>query len=141
MPSCIACTGLAAVPSPTRRSVAKTVSEIALWVPWIGREMMSTASDATPAAPRTSLREVPRDGRCSSSVMPTTISGTGRLQVLAGVRGGVDLLALRRALARDQRADVHDPLALLARDAGPVVGVGGVGQVLGLGELVDHRVD
>src|SRR5438128_4109146 len=52
------------------------------------------------------------------------------LQVLAGAdpldgppAGG--LLALRQ-----QGADVDDALALLARDLGPVVGVGGVGQVL-----------
>ena len=40
-------------------------------------------------------------------------------------------------LAGDERADEHDPLALLARDPRPVVGVGGVGQVLVLLELVD----
>ena len=43
-------------------------------------------------------------------------------------------------LAGDERADVDDPLALLARDPGPVVRVRGVGQVLVLGELVDDRV-
>jgi hypothetical protein len=42
-------------------------------------------------------------------------------------------------LALDEGADEDDPLALLARDPGPVVGVGGVGQVLVLAELVDAR--
>src|SRR5947207_15337667 len=63
------------------------------------------------------------------------------LQVLAGVGDGVEGPAGLGALASgDQRADVHDPLALLARDAGPVVRVGGVGQVLVLAELVHARV-
>jgi hypothetical protein len=46
----------------------------------------------------------------------------------------------RALLAGDERADEHDPLALLAGDPGPVVGVGGVGQVLVLLELVDAGV-
>ena len=69
-------------------------------------------------------------------------AGPGRagvLQVLAGVGGGVDRAAGLGALAADERADVDDPLALLARDPRPVVGVGGVGQVLVLLELVDAR--
>jgi hypothetical protein len=41
----------------------------------------------------------------------------------------------------DERAHVDDPLALLARDLRPVVGVGGVGQVLVLLELLVHRGD
>src|SRR3954464_15739217 len=61
------------------------------------------------------------------------------LQVLAGVRGRVDGAAGLVALAADQRADVDDPLALLARDPRPVVGVGRVGQVLVLLELVQAR--
>src|SRR4051812_576610 len=47
------------------------------------------------------------------------------LQVLAGVGHRVDRApGLGALLAGDQRADVDDPLALLAGDAGPVVGVG-----------------
>src|SRR6476620_5001872 len=62
------------------------------------------------------------------------------LQVLPQVRLGVDGPAGARTLTRDERADVDDPLTLLARDPGPVIGIGGVGQVLALGELVDDRV-
>src|SRR5688500_10366634 len=52
-------------------------------------------------------------------------------EVLTRVGDGVDRAARLVALrAGDERADVDDPLALLARDAGPVVRVGGVGQVL-----------
>src|SRR3954451_10678370 len=61
----------------------------------------------------------PGRGRCGSG-----------LQVLAGVGGRVDGPAGLGALAADERADVDDPLALLARDLRPVVGVGRVGQVL-----------
>ena len=63
------------------------------------------------------------------------------LEVLTQVGFGVDGPAGTRRLARDQRADVDDPLALLARDPCPVIGIGGVGQVLVLGELVDDRVE
>src|SRR3954453_15944210 len=63
----------------------------------------------------------------------------GPLQVLAGVRGRVDGAAGLVALAADERADVDDPRALLARDPRPVVGVGRVGQVLVLLELVEAR--
>ena len=65
----------------------------------------------------------------------------GVLQVLTQVRLGVDRPRRTRRLAGDQRADVDDPLALLARDPCPVIGIGGVGQVLVLGELVDDRVE
>src|SRR4051794_25278096 len=61
----------------------------------------------------------------------------GPSEVLAGVGRGVDGAAGLVALAADERADVDDPLALLARDPRPVVRVGGVGQVLVLLELVD----
>src|SRR4051794_32225789 len=40
---------------------------------------------------------------------------------------------------RDERAHVDDALALLAGDLGPVVGVGGVGQVFVLLELLLDR--
>src|SRR6476659_580789 len=66
-------------------------------------------------------------------------AGTTSLQVLAGVRSRVDRAAGLVALAADERADVDDPLALLARDPRPVVGVGRVGQVLVLLELVQAR--
>src|SRR5690606_39763071 len=51
--------------------------------------------------------------------------GVGGPAGLGGVGGG------------GGRAGVDDPLAVLAGDGGPVVGVGGVGQVLVLAELVD----
>src|SRR3954451_899157 len=41
----------------------------------------------------------------------------------------------------DEGADVHDPLALLAGDLGPVVGVGGVREVLVLLVLLVDRGD
>src|SRR6478672_4193815 len=64
------------------------------------------------------------------------------LEVLTRVRDGVDLPAgLGSLLALDQGADEDDPLALLAGDAGPVVGVRRVGQVLVLLELVDARLE
>src|SRR5262250_3161735 len=62
------------------------------------------------------------------------------LQVLAGVGNGIDRPSrLGPVLAGDQRPDVDDPLALLAGDPRPVVGVGGVRQVLVLAELVHAR--
>ena len=45
-------------------------------------------------------------------------------------------MAAALVLAGDQGPDVDDALALLARDLRPVVGVGGVGQVLVLPELL-----
>src|SRR5881397_609126 len=59
------------------------------------------------------------------------------LQVLPRV-DPLDLPAVPAALA-EERADVDDALALLAGDPGPVVRVGGVGQVLVLLELVPDR--
>src|SRR5205807_7123908 len=54
----------------------------------------------------------------------------GRLQVLAGA-DPLDGPSARGLLALgEEGAHVDDALALLARDLGPVVGVGGVGQVL-----------
>src|SRR5215472_6966747 len=58
-------------------------------------------------------------------------------KVLTGVRDGIDGTArLGALLAGDEGPDVDDALALLARDARPVVRVGGVRQVLVLAELV-----
>ena len=70
-----------------------------------------------------------------------TSSAAARLEVLPQIRFRVDGPRCARRLAGDQRADVDDPLALLARDPGPVIGIRGVGQVLVLGELVDDRVE
>src|SRR5919205_1297704 len=61
------------------------------------------------------------------------------LEVLAGT-DALHLAALVGALS-EQSSDVDDPLALLARDARPVVRVGGVRQVLVLLELVADRVE
>src|SRR5665648_297490 len=61
-------------------------------------------------------------------------------EVLAGRRHRLDgAPALLAALALHDRADEDDPLALLAGDPRPVVGVGRVGQVLVLLELGDAR--
>src|ERR1700678_2520335 len=63
------------------------------------------------------------------------------LKVLPGVRYRVDRApGLGAGLAGDQGPDVDDALALLTGDAGPVVRVGGVRQVLVLAELIDARV-
>src|SRR4051812_13719486 len=60
------------------------------------------------------------------------------LEVLPRVRDRIDgPTGLRALRAGDEGADVDDALALLAGDAGPVVGVRRVGQVLVLLELVD----
>src|SRR5680860_626431 len=64
-----------------------------------------------------------------------------RLQVLAG-RGLFDLATTRRLTTlADQGAYEHDALSLLARDLGPVVGVGRVGEVFVLAELLFDRVE
>src|SRR5580704_16915124 len=85
----------------------------------------------------------------SSSLMPSRTKpacshdlpeGERASKVLPGVRHGVDRAAcLGAGLAGDQGPDVDDALALLAGDAGPVVRVRGVRQVLVLAELVDAR--
>src|SRR5215203_1662361 len=66
------------------------------------------------------------------------------LQVLACVGHRVDGPARLGALfGGDERPDEDDPLALLPRDLRPVIRVGGVGQVLVLGELIQaslHQV-
>src|SRR5438067_677861 len=68
----------------------------------------------------------PADGAFSGAPSPTA----GRLEVLASPHA-FDGASTGRLLALGQQgANVDDPLALLARDLGPVVGVGGVGQVL-----------
>src|SRR5690606_13871905 len=60
------------------------------------------------------------------------------LQVLAAG----DLLDETTLLvASNERAHIDDPLTLLPRDLGPVVGVGGVGQVFVLTKLLLDRRD
>src|SRR5204863_5656447 len=66
--------------------------------------------------------------------------GAESLQVLPRV-DPFDLPALAPLRVAQQGANVHDALALLAGDPGPVVGVRRVGQVLVLLELVSDRVD
>src|SRR5262245_27012435 len=51
------------------------------------------------------------------------------LQILAGIDHALDVALLFLGLAHE-RLHVHDPLTLLPGDLGPVIGVGGVGQVL-----------
>src|SRR5262245_3664480 len=82
---------------------------------------------------------VPARGSAAPSVIRTARRlDDPLLEVLTGVRDGVDgPSSLDSLLAADEGADVNDSLALLAGDAGPVVGVGGVGQILVLLELVD----
>src|SRR5215210_340439 len=87
---------------------------------------------ASPAGGR-----VGRRGRAGSAGRPSTIKLVEEPPV---PRRNLEILACAHTLdgpsagsflaLRHERADVHDPLALLARDLGPVVGVGGVGQVL-----------
>src|SRR5437879_5360026 len=63
------------------------------------------------------------------------------LEVLAGPHA-LDGASTGRLLALGQQgADVDDPLALLARDLGPVIGVRGVGQVLVLLVLLPDGVE
>src|SRR4051794_19544247 len=84
---------------------------------------------------------------CSPSLMPPSCLRTGGRrhggsEVLTRVGDGVDRLAgLGALLGLDEGADVHDPLPLLAGDAGPVVGVGRVREVLVLAELVGARLE
>src|SRR5262245_45808618 len=63
-----------------------------------------------------------------------------RLQVLAGVDDPLDGPLLFLGLAHE-RLHVDDPLALLAGDLGPVVGVRRVRKVLVLLELLPHGVE
>ena len=61
-------------------------------------------------------------------------------EVLAGVGDVVDQPpGLGALLALDEGADEDDALALLARDACPVIRIRGVGQVLVLAELIHAR--
>src|SRR5262245_59702732 len=86
--------------------------------------------------PRSSRRRVKTHGGGEVPLSPPPPS----LQVLAGVDDALDgaLLVLRLA---HEGFDVHDPLPLLAGDLGPVVGVGRVGEVLVLLELLAHGVE
>src|SRR6266536_4631584 len=60
------------------------------------------------------------------------------LEVLPGIDHAVDRAGLVLVLHAHERFHVHDPLPLLAGALGPVVGVGRVGQVLALLELLAH---
>src|SRR5579863_695159 len=73
----------------------------------------------------------------NSVSMPRTLAMAMALEVLAGsdVRDRATALDLR-FLAVDEGADEDDALALLTRDASPVVGVGRVGQILVLAVLL-----
>src|SRR5680860_299357 len=76
-----------------------------------------------PVPPRTPHARTPRPLRRE----PETTRTSTWLQVLAGVCHSVDRTPrLTALLAGNERADEHDPLALLAGDPGPVAGVGGV---------------
>src|SRR5690349_22930901 len=97
----------------------------------------SSASYCSPSSRRVS-RTASICVRSRSSSEPAKAG----LEVLAGVGDRVDRATrLGALLAGDQRADEHDPLALLAGDPRPVVGVGGVGQVFVLLELVDAGLE
>src|SRR3984957_15404767 len=71
----------------------------------------------------------------SVSIPQTLGMATGRpypgpcSEILTGTHPLDGPAALGLVVVADERADVHDPLALLARDLRPVVGVGGIGQV------------
>ena len=125
-------------------------------IPMTRRTLMCPSHPAAPADRRAPVRvwSVPlrdvwgaKDLRCreiSADGGAGVVRGTRRPLYgvrstgTAGVGDGVDgPPGFGALLAGDERADVDDPLALLAGDAGPVVGVGGVGQVLVLLELVD----
>src|SRR5712691_4606083 len=62
------------------------------------------------------------------------------LEILAGGDDLLDVLLLLFGVARE-RPHVDDPLALLAGDLRPVAGVGRVGQILVLLELLAHGVE
>src|SRR5438309_2604467 len=86
---------------------------------------------------RTGLKSVTANPEMPYSVsipMTLAIAMEGRLQVLTSV-DALDLPALAVRVGHEG-SDVDDPLALLARDARPVVGVRRVRQVLVLLELV-----
>jgi hypothetical protein len=63
------------------------------------------------------------------------------LEVLPGTHPLNRPTTVHLAVLGEQGADIDDALALLARDAGPVVGVGGVGQVLVLLVLLADRLE
>src|SRR5687767_8077805 len=76
-----------------------------------------------------------------ATAAPYPCAPRNRLQVLPGrhpLDGAPTAGLLRRG---HERAHVHDALALLARDLGPVVGVGGVREVLVLLVLLVDRGD
>src|SRR3954453_17007745 len=86
----------------------------------------------------TSDEGVPRSSSAPCALSrPVSGEPPAASEVLPRVGDRVDRPArLRALLAGDERADEDDPLALLAGDAGPVVRVGRVREVLVLLELV-----
>src|SRR5688572_745852 len=82
-----------------------------------------------------SARSRGRPGEATLARSPTG-SAAGTLPILPGAHA-LHLPAV--ALVAEQRSDVDDALALLARDPSPVVRVGRVGEVLVLLELVPDR--
>src|SRR5437016_5133744 len=77
----------------------------------------------------------------ASASSPSPPCTRGRLEVLTGAHP-LDGAATGGLLAlREDRAHVDDALALLPRDLRPVVGVGGVGQVLVLLVLLPDRLE
>src|SRR5205807_5103894 len=92
----------------------------------------------------TVLARPPRDKRRpghAATVTGATVRKGTKLEVLPGGDPLDGAAALGLLAAGDERADVDDALALLARDLRPVVGVGGVGQVLVLLELLADGFD
>src|ERR1700730_1374226 len=64
----------------------------------------------------------------------------GLLQILAGVDDPLNQAARFPGRSREG-LHVRNPLALLARDLGPIVGVAGIGQVFVLLELIANRAE
>src|SRR3954447_16196377 len=100
--------------------------------------MPQTFGTANAPSPRSlhAHSTAPAPRRCRRSFAREAYRGS--LEVLAG-GNALDLAAAACVLALvHQRPDEDDPLALLARYLRPVVGVGGVGEVLVLLELLAY---
>src|SRR5215203_3194034 len=77
------------------------------------------------------------DERVRKATSQSAIVREKALEILPGIGDGVDgAPGLSALVGRDQRPDEDDALTLLARNLRPVVGVGGVGQIFVLCELV-----
>src|SRR5580698_7028641 len=105
---------------------------------WPGTEMPYSVS--MPITRRALIPQSLMPSPVTTARRARRVTSSCRLQVLTGVSHGVNGTAcLSPALTGDEGTDVDDPLALLAGDAGPVVRVSGVRQVLVLLELVHAR--